>query len=335
MAALPEQQVGGRGRRDPAGVGAPAPAGARVPRAQALPAHGPPHPAPRQARRGGHPAVAVGPPGGLEGRPDQGVRLIGGGRGRPRQQPRPVPAVGAPRDTEESQYTAQGPPSLRAQSLPVLALQPRREARRVSCFWVAHQLPEDLVLPLGLREPRPQRLQPRPLVVGQAPSAPLGRALRARGRHLSTALGPRPGRHHAPVAQPQHPRYVAGRPALGEEPEGLPPRLLRVPRVLLVGAGPGHPGPLALDLPALPGPLPLPERLPVRPPAGPPGAPAGQPLGPHPLQVEGLLLLRVRHGRNPPPPPRRAAPRTQGACPCVQLPAAPSFWIGSKGPDGS
>ena len=29
------------------------------------------------------PAVAVGPPGGLERLPDQGVQLIGGGRGRP------------------------------------------------------------------------------------------------------------------------------------------------------------------------------------------------------------------------------------------------------------
>ena len=194
MAALPEQQVGGRGRRDLAGVGAPAPAGARVPRAQALPAHGLPHPALRQARRGGHPAVAVGPPGGLEGRPDQGVRLIGGGRGRPRQQPRPVPVAGAPRDREEDQDAAQGPPSLQPQSLAQLAPQPRREALRVPCSWVAHQLPEDRVPPLGLREPGPQpvplgpqRLQPRPPPSVKRPPPRWGAPLAPGGGALARA----------------------------------------------------------------------------------------------------------------------------------------------------
>ena len=117
VAPLAQQQVGGRGRRDLAGVGAPAPAPARVARDQALAAHAAPHRPLGQAGRRRHPAVAVGAAGGLEGRPDQGVRLTVPPRGLPLGEPLPAAVVRAPRDTEESQYKTQGPPSLPTQSL--------------------------------------------------------------------------------------------------------------------------------------------------------------------------------------------------------------------------
>ena len=262
VAALPSSRLGPGPARTLAGVGgAPRLRARRSPRAQALPAHGLPHPLLRCGRpvAAAHPAVAVGPRG-PRGALDQGVRLIRAATGRPRQQPRPVP-VGAPRDTERKSVYGAGPPSPRAIS-PLYSHQPRREARRRSpAFWVAHQLLRTSFCPSASASLARRDSSSALSSSVKRPPPPAGRAPSRPGRHLQ---------HGARTAPRPTPRPCRAAPAsslcrgsaclLGEEPEGLPPRLLRVLRVLLVGAGPGHPGPRTRS-PLLPGPLPLPERL--------------------------------------------------------------------------
>ena len=214
----------------------------------------------------------------------------------------PGALAGALRYPQQGQHVCQAVPEAPPQPLAQPCLLRVRGARRVSCFWVAHQLPGRVAaqpllgeLGLGLGHPGLRRRSvhaDRPLPGGDA----------------TTPGGPaQPRRDDAPRRDAEPAGDVGGAHAPAREGRGLAPRRLGVAGVLGVPAAPPHLAPRHVGL----APLRLPAPRPQAPPAGAPRQPGeGRHRQPARGQVgqDPLPVFPAVHAQ----PPFRvvAAPRT-------------------------